>query len=435
MLARVGKNKLCQSKIVVGYVGLCGVLMSKTTLIVGGYLGDEGKGKATQFFLEKNRAELYDTERGLCIRSTGGTNTGATVHFDDCSLGIHMLPVGAFLKRTDAYIGSGCYLNLGILLKELQMRRNQFKDMTDAGRVYISKNAHVVLNHHLQADKAKEDKQGFGSTKNGVSVAAACKYSYTGVRLGDLVDNKFAKGQGVIPFQYSVDTFPLHKSDLDDVQVQITELLTQAEVVDPYIYFSKYMKGTHRRIVVEGTQGVGLDVNHGFDYPYVSAGSFGTLGLLDGIGYFLNPNKVVMVLKSYGTYFGNQDIPGKFEDNDFIEFAGEYGTTTKRPRKLCWMDTDLLRRMASLIKPTCIMVNRMDTLNWFAKNNKEWKLIVEGEKELAFTDRAVIDNGRLTNQANMFLETIEETCGAPVKYVGTGPQSSDIIKRDAFVRA
>ena len=124
---------------------------SKIAVVVGGYLGDEGKGKATQFYLDQ-----YADKEMLCVRSSGGTNTGATIYVDGEKLGIHMLPVGAFRQGCNAYIGNGCYVNLDILLEEMK-ERSKFKRAF--GRVFLSRFAHIVAPSHIQQDKAKEQEQ------------------------------------------------------------------------------------------------------------------------------------------------------------------------------------------------------------------------------------------------------------------------------------
>lgn len=314
-----------------------------------------------------------------------------------------MLPVGAFMMDVDAYIGSGCYVNLDILEKELELREHTMLAMgiPHFGHVWISKNAHVVTQDVLDEDAAKEKEQGLGSTKNGVSTAAGRKYRYAGMRMENIWDTP--------PIRHLQEQY-------------------RVEIVDPFEMFEKWIVNKDYGIVIEGTQGVGLDINHGFHYPYVSAGSFSTFGLLDGVGYALAPNDVCLVLKAYGSYFGPTRVPGTFEDNDFRAYAGEFGTTTGRPRNLCWLHGDYLKRVASLARPSAIMLNRLDTLNWFAENGKPWKFILEDGHEITFTDKAIVD-GKLTHNGNLFVGMIEAYAGAHVSIIGTGPKHTDIIER------
>ena len=132
-----------------------------------------------------------------------------------------------------------------------------------------------------------------------------------------------------------------------------------------------------------------------------------------------------MCLKSYGSYFGPSRMGElDFEDDDFRKFAGEYGTTTKRPRNLCWLSSEYLKRSAQLIQPTTVVVNHLDTLNWFAENGKTWSIYIDG-KPMSFEDRA--HTGRkLTNAGSMFLEAIAEITNCRKILYGIGPTSYDI---------
>jgi adenylosuccinate synthase len=384
-------------------------------LIVGGYLGDEGKGKATQLFLEKyNKGENV-----LCLRSSGGTNTGATVYDESGTtrLSIHMLPAGAFKSGCDSYIGNAVYVNPTILIDELKQR--QALNLSNPGRVFLSAYASVVTPDHLRWDAEKEKKQMLGSTKNGVSICAREKYQYSGVKVIDFVNGtKYTRLPAIIIRQHEIDTLI--------EQFRIMQKEYGVEIVEPFEFFEEVSK-THN-MVLEGTQGVGLDVNHGFQYPFVSSGSFSTFGLLDGVGYALAPTDVCMVLKAYGSYFGPLREAGDFEDDDFRQFAGEFGTTTKRPRNLSWLDMRQVQRVASLVRPTSIMLNCLDLLDYFPEHGKPWSVIIDDENRIEFEDKPIVD-GKLTSAGALFVETIEEYTNAPVTFLGVGPKHSDVIER------
>ncbi len=377
--------------------------MGKVAVVVGGSLGDEGKGKVTAYVLERYNVG----HEVLCIRSSGGTNTGATVWRrkgaeDWVKIQIHMLPVGVFLPGgKHGYIGNGVYLNLDILEEELKLM-HQVADGHPLNKVFISKYAHVVTKQCLEEDARKEAKQKLGSTKNGVSVAAGKKYRYEGTTL-----EKFLSKPGSGHIKTVFDTF-------------------YVEVVDPYEFFTEIVEPEDWNIVIEGTQGVNLDVNHG-NYPYVSSGSFSTYGLLDGVGYALSPDEVYMCLKAYNSYFGPMRMKSDFDDDEFRQFAGEYGTTTGRPRNLSWLDTADVRRAAQLIQPTHLVVNHFDSLNWFAENGREWRLWVDGEMSMGFSDKAWV-NSKLTRQGAMFLDALKDAAKVRKIFIGTGPKSSDIIE-------
>jgi len=53
---------------------------------------------------------------------------------------------------------------------------------------------------------------------------------------------------------------------------------------------------------------------------------------------------------------------------------------------------------------------------------------LDDDKRLNFFDKPVVD-GKLTTAGALFVETIEEYAGAPVKFLGIGPKHSDVIER------
>lgn len=387
--------------------------MSKVAVIVGGGLGDEGKGKITCYYLN----EYNMGKEVLCIRSSGGTNTGATVYRNDKKIQVHMLPVGVFMPGgKHGYIGSAVYLNLRVLEDELKLM-DKYMDYDDDNRpirkLYISKYAHVVTEDDITDDLCKESEQNYGSTKNGVSIAAGKKYRYEGLTLQQLIDS------------------PEHTSSTSDYLQYILQMYN-INIVDPYDFFTKIVEPNDWNIVIEGTQGIELDVNHGPQYPYVSCGSFSTYGLLDGVGYTLAPTEVVMCIKAYGSYFGPKRMGDlDFEDDDFRKFAGEYGTTTKRPRNLYWLDIEQIKRNAQLIKPTTLVINHIDSLNYFANNNKHWK-IFDYHKQYGFTNDSFINN-KLTGDGHKFVKMLKKAAKVQKVLLGYGPLTYDIKKYNAKI--
>jgi adenylosuccinate synthase len=291
-----------------------------------------------------------------------------------------MLPAGAFLPECNAYLGNAVYVNVHILHKELKLRQEIVG--SKGGGVFLSNYAHVVTGDCLKRDEEKEAKQKMGSTKNGVSIAASDKYAYKGVTVKEWLAER-----------------PKWRKELESLGV---------DIVDPIDLFQNIVKPAGWNMVLEGTQGAGLDVNHGFQYPYVSSGSFTSFGLLDGVGYALAPDEICMVLKPYGSYFGPPRERGDFEDDDFRKFAGEFGTT--------------------MVRPSCIMLNCMDKLDYFSEHGKKWSLIIDDENKIDFEDKPMVD-GKLTTAGALFVETIEEYTRAPVKFLGVGPKHDDIIER------
>jgi adenylosuccinate synthase len=394
--------------------------MPKCYVIAGGMFGDEGKGRVAQYFTKRC---IDDYGGAICIRSVGGANAGHTVFTGDKKHKVHLLPVGALYHDTSCIIGNGVYIDVELLLQEMKLSRCR--------GIYISPAAHVVFPLHKAMDAAKEEKSKLGTTKRGISLAAASKFSYGGIRIGDVTSNN---GQKIVTdFVNSMKTsLPDGMVDVD-ANINVWKLARELRdiIVNPWEILDNEEDSPENGIVVEGAQGAMLDVNHGYMYPFVSAGSFTFNGLMDGVGYHLDPTDKILVLKSYNSLMSPAPIEGEIKCNErFIKAAGEFGTTTGRPRRVGWLDTNLLKHSIRINRPTAIFLNRLDTLNWFINNDMQYSL-QSGSYTHASYDRMAVDlyNKTITRSGEHFILEIEKITGVKVKYVGIGPKETDVIVR------
>jgi adenylosuccinate synthase len=201
----------------------------------------------------------------------------------------------------------------------------EIKELEDAGIparrfVRVARNTHVITRAHVRED-GRDD--AIGTTKRGNGPAYRDKYSRTGVRAEDVEALQ----------DYIVDIYDeLHNSD-DEV-----------------------------RILFEGAQGFGLDVDWG-DYPFVtSSHCTSASALLNGVPPQSIRN-VYGVAKMYETYVGAK----KFQPNEEIfnkirEAGEEYGATTGRPRQCNWMNWNLLRKASNINGVTDMIINKVDVL-------------------------------------------------------------------------
>ncbi|HIC84240.1 MAG TPA: adenylosuccinate synthetase, partial [Nitrososphaerales archaeon] len=81
------------------------------TVVVGGFYGDEGKGKIVAFLSLKD-------SHSLAVRGGVGPNAGHTVNFGDQVLKLRMLPSAVVNKSTKLLIGPGVLVNPDITLNE-----------------------------------------------------------------------------------------------------------------------------------------------------------------------------------------------------------------------------------------------------------------------------------------------------------------------------
>ncbi|TPR47117.1 adenylosuccinate synthase, partial [Apilactobacillus micheneri] len=118
----------------------------------------------------------------------------------------------------------------------------------------------------------------------------------------------------------------------------------------------------------EGAQGSMLDIDQG-TYPFVTSSNpiAGNAAIGTGIG----PNRidsVVGVCKAYTSRVGEGPFPTELFDKkgDHIrDVAHEYGVVTKRPRRIGWLDTVVLKHAARISGFTHLSLNCLDVLSGF----------------------------------------------------------------------
>ena len=101
-----------------------------------------------------------------------------------------------------------------------------------------------------------------------------------------------------------------------------------------------------KRVLLEGSQGTLLDVDHG-TYPFVTSSNPTAGGACTGSG--IGPTKitrVIGILKAYTTRVGSGPFPTELFDEDgeaLRRIGGEIGVTTGRARRCGWFDAPIAR--------------------------------------------------------------------------------------------
>ena len=128
-----------------------------STVVVGGFFGDEGKGKIISYLAIKDNPKII-------VRGGAGPNAGHTIRDGDKVYKVRMLPSGFLNKKAKVMIGPGVVINPKILEKEIH-------DFDTSGRVFIDKNCGIIENSHLTQDSKGELKEKIGSTGSGTGPA------------------------------------------------------------------------------------------------------------------------------------------------------------------------------------------------------------------------------------------------------------------------
>lgn len=332
-----------------------------SVVIVGSQWGDEGKGKMTDY-LSQNA--------DLIVRYQGGNNAGHTIVFDGKTFKLHLIPSGIFFTDKLSVIGNGVVVNPQALVEELAYLKDQG---VDPSGLRISSRAHVTLPYHILLDKCQEKAKGehkVGTTNKGIGPTYMDKVSRIGIRIADLLDadtfaaklkaNLAEKNQ---LFEKLYDVEPLKFEDICDKFYDLGQQIKQY-VTDTSVLVNDALDNG-KNVLFEGAQGVMLDVDHG-TYPYVTSSNPIAGGVTTGVG--VGPSKVQTVLgicKAYSTRVGDGPFPTELMDatGDYIRETGhEYGTVTKRPRRIGWFDSVAMRHAKRVSGVNALSLNLLDVL-------------------------------------------------------------------------
>ncbi|MFB5621759.1 MAG: adenylosuccinate synthetase, partial [Candidatus Nitrosomaritimum yanchengensis] len=130
-----------------------------STVVVGGFFGDEGKGKIISYLAIKDNPAVI-------VRGGAGPNAGHTIRDGDKVYKVRMLPSGFLNKNAKVMIGPGVVINPEVLLKEIN-------DFEAAGRSFVDKQCGIIEQKHLTSDSKGELKEKIGSTGSGTGPANA----------------------------------------------------------------------------------------------------------------------------------------------------------------------------------------------------------------------------------------------------------------------
>lgn len=331
-----------------------------TVVVVGTQWGDEGKGKITDYF---------SGEANIIARYQGGDNAGHTLNIDGKVYKLRSVPSGILYSDKTSIIGNGVVLNIESLLDELKRLHEQGVDTTN---LKISNRAHLIMPYHIEVDKLQEASKGdskVGTTNRGIGPTYSDKSARVGIRMADILDKPLFKDLLEENLKEKNELFTkIYNAELmnfDDIFEKYYQLGQQLKdrVIDTSAYLNKELKAG-QNILFEGAQGIMLDVDHG-TYPYVtSSNPAGGVTTGAGIGAPMI-DKVIGVVKAYTSRVGAGPFPTEQinETGDFLRDAGhEYGTVTRRPRRIGWLDTVVLKHSCNVSGVTHLSLNCLDVL-------------------------------------------------------------------------
>ena len=294
---------------------------------VGGFYGDEGKGKIIAYL-------AINDKYNVAARGGVGPNAGHTFVQNNNEYKVRMLPSAVLNKDTRLLIGSGVLVEPNTLLREI----NAF-DAID--RTFIDFQCGIIEQHHLEKDKEDNHlKDTIGTTGTGTGPANADRA---------LRKIKLAKD---IP---EVALF------LEDVSNSINYSIDNKE-----------------NVLIEGTQGTFLSLYHGI-YPFVTSKDVTASAICSDVG--VGPKKideVLIVFKSYVTRVGEGPLTNEISSEEAKEKNWlEYGSVTGRQRRAAPFNFNLAKKSIQINSATQIALTKLDIVFPQCKGIKDYSKLTK----------------------------------------------------------
>ena len=284
------------------------------TIVVGGFFGDEGKGKLFGYLSKKDN--YYAVVRGQ------GPQAGHTIEYENEKYVFRQLPTAIFNLRTKLLLSVGAFVSLKVLSEELE----RYKKFNVQERLMIDENATVILDEHIEREK--ELVKSIGSVGTGTGIA----FSDRALRRPDILVKNIPE---LKKFSEGVNVSKLVNSYLDD----------------------------GRKVGIEGAHGTFLSNLHG-TYPYTNAYDNTASALLSQTG--VGPKRadsVILIFKSFVSRVGLGPLKGELTPEE-AEKRGwiERGTVSGRLRRTAPFDFELAKDSIRLNYPTDIALTKVDVL-------------------------------------------------------------------------
>jgi len=281
------------------------------TVVVGGFFGDEGKGKIISYLAMKDNPSAT-------VRGGVGPNAGHTVVYKGKSYKLRMLPSAILNKQTKLMIGSGVLINPKVLLDEI-------KTFNAESRVLVDSQCSIIEDTHIERDRGGYLKERIGTTGSGTGPANSDRV----LRIAKIARD-----------------IPSLKDYVGDVALEVNRLIDNGA-----------------SIILEGTQGTFLSLYHG-TYPYVTSKDVTASAICSDIG--IGPKKVkdvLVVFKSYVTRVGEGFLPEELSEEETIKRGWrEVATVTGRVRRSAPFNFELAKRAVMLNSANQIALTKLDVI-------------------------------------------------------------------------
>lgn len=406
-----------------------------STVIVGLNFGDEGKGKVVDY---------YAQSADVVVRYSGGCNAGHTIYHNKAKIVLRLIPSGIFNEGVKCILAQGMVLDPIVLSKEIKNLRHKGIELED--RLYISNRAHIVTAKHINDDSTTSISAKVGTTKKGIGPAYTDKISRNGLRMHTLIT--------------ATDRDLNWLRAIAGGTEEALELKEAIDIIKPFVTDTAYMINaciaSNHEVLFEGAQGTLLDIDHG-TYPYVTSSNSIAGGACTGAG--VGPSRITQVVgitKAYSTRVGEGPFPTEIHGSigDELRQAGkEFGSVTKRPRRIGWFDVPLTKYAAMINGLDVLIITKLDVLSDLdkikvctsygglditpvdlAKCDTPEYVELAGWSDEKDKIGLVREYDRLPANAKAYIEFIERKVGIPIGLVSVGPEREQVIDRSAHVQ-
>jgi adenylosuccinate synthase len=246
------------------------------------------------------------------------------------------------------------------------------------------------------------------------------------------------------------------------VEEVLKEYLEYAEILRPYVadtvlILDEALKAG-KTILLEGSQGTLLDVDHG-TYPFVTSSNPTAGGACTGSG--IGPTKierVIGIVKAYTTRVGSGPFPTELLDEDgekLRSIGGEVGVTTGRNRRCGWYDAPIARYAVRVNGLTDFFLTKLDVLTGWEQIPVCVAYEIDGKRveELPASQsdfhhaipiyeylpgwtediRSARKVSDLPKNAQAYVAYLEKISGAPMSAIGVGPGRDETIVVKEFI--
>jgi adenylosuccinate synthase len=421
------------------------------SVIIGTQWGDEGKGKVV---------DLLAADADVVVRFHGGNNAGHTLVVNGEKTILNLVPAGVLHPGRICMLGPGVVIDPEVLVGEIAALRKRGYLAEDRW-LRISEAAHLIMPYHRAIDKARERLRGAGSigtTGRGIGPAYEDKMARTGIRVADLFDE--------VGFRAALEVNVREKNAylqalLGEAPLAFDDILaryvTYREQLRPFVADTgielRAALAAGRRVLLEGAQGMMLDVDHG-TYPFVTSSTCVASAAAAGAGLPARSlGAIVGIAKAYTTRVGGGPFPTELTDALGARLRAdgdEYGATTGRPRRCGWFDAVVVRHAVALSGVDRLALTKLDVLTGMdplrvctgyelagraldgpPATASAWERVTPRYEELPGWREPLSAARRLDDlpaNARRYVERLETLVGAPVALVSIGAQRDQTIR-------